>query len=184
MTQADKFDDAVFDGIAATVTPRTEFGASRSTCACSGCKLNCRFMPGFLIPQDLARMIPLDTDPFLWAEHNLLASPGALVSSEGRKFRIPTLVPATKPDGSCMNLTDDGRCGIHAIAPFGCAFFSCGPEVPGLSAEGLSAIILDSIIHGGLYKRIWTHLHDLGKTQRSAEELRARMAKHIEEEGL
>jgi len=38
--------------------------------------MNCRFMPGFLIPADLTRIIPPGADPVIWAEANLLASPG------------------------------------------------------------------------------------------------------------
>lgn len=176
------FDDAVCDGVASATAPRTEFGEQRSSCACGNCQLNCRFMPGFLIPADLARMVPPGSDPFEWAERNLLASPGALVSSDGKRFRIPTLVPAVKQDGSCVNLTSDGRCAIHGVSPFGCAFFSCGPEVGGLSAKVLSSIMLDCLNPDGLYKRIWLSLYDKGRTQVSADELRARMARHIEEE--
>src|SRR6266446_1724770 len=107
---------------------RTEFGLERTTCACEVCKTNCRFMPGYLIPSDLDRMIPIGVDPLTWAEMNLLASPGALVMKNLQFFRIPTLVPSTKADGSCINLTPEGLCSIHETAPFGCAFFDCGPE--------------------------------------------------------
>ena len=122
------------------MTPRAEFGIARSSCACRDCQRNCRHMPGFLIPADLTRMIPPGADPFLWAEANLLASPGALVAKDGKLFRIPTLVPAVKADGSCIHLTGgkrNGKCAIHEIAPFGCAFFDCktpndGREQPAL----------------------------------------------------
>lgn len=152
---------------------RTEFGVPRSTCGCGDCRTNCQFMPGFLIPEDLHRIIPNNVEPFMWAESNLLASPGALVQKDGERFRIPTLVPAVKSDGSCINLTNAGACGIHAVAPFGCAFFSCVPEVPGLSAAGIWSIYTKPPEH--LYHRLWCHLDGFGYRQERAEVLRARM---------
>src|SRR5208337_1439820 len=65
---------------------RTEFGLERTACGCGACVTNCRFMPGFLIPSDLERMIPAGVDPYLWADKNLLASPGALVMKDGETF--------------------------------------------------------------------------------------------------
>ena len=35
---------------------RTEFGFERTACACSECAINCRFIPGYLIPADLDRI--------------------------------------------------------------------------------------------------------------------------------
>jgi hypothetical protein len=156
---------------------RTEFGARRSECGCEICVNNCRNMPGFLIPADLDRMIPVTADPFRWAESNLLASPGALAMKDGVKFRIHTLVPAIKLDGSCIYLDTDGRCQIHAVAPFGCAFFSCkGEAAPRLSHAGLRAVMADG---DGLYSRLWDHLDRLGKRQLSPETLRRRMGEPI-----
>lgn len=153
---------------------RTEFGVPRSSCGCAGCVTNCRHMPGFLIPADLDRMIPDGTDPLAWAAEHLRASPGALVMKDGEAFRIPTLVPAPTEDGSCHNLTAERLCSIHEVAPFGCAFFSCGPEVPGLAAMGINAV---AIAHreNALYSRIWVHLYERGLRQQKAEVLRARM---------
>jgi hypothetical protein len=139
-------------------------------------------MPGFLIPADLQRMIPVDADPREWADKNLLASPGALVADSvtGQMYRIPTLVPATKPDGSCANLTEDGRCSIHAISPFGCAFFDCGSgtlAAADLARKGLLAVqdSFEDAAHRTLYRTLWTRLLMSGHTQRPAEELRKEM---------
>jgi len=55
-------------------------------------------MPGFLVPSDLDRMIPPTVNPLVWAESNLLASPGAKVMKNGLILRIHTLVPAVKKD--------------------------------------------------------------------------------------
>ena len=153
---------------------RTEFGVPRSNCSCVNCQTNCRFMPGFLIPADLDRMIPAGADPLDWAERNLLASPGALVSKGGHVVRIHTLVPAIKPDGSCINLADEGLCRIHETSPFGCAFFSCGPEVPNLANSGIIACALAG--PESLYWRIWAHLDSIGRRQHAPEALRKRMA--------
>lgn len=161
---------------------RKEFGVSRSSCACGDCQVNCRFMPGYLIPADLPRMIPRFSDPFQWAETNLLASPGALVIQAGVQRRIPTLVPAVKEDGSCIHLSEQGLCNIHLVAPFGCAFFSCtdGPESFELSAMGLHAI-LDDEAAGGLYTQLWSRLTQLGKVQQRPDVLRERMRKFLDE---
>jgi hypothetical protein len=162
--------------------PRKEFGVSRSSCACGDCQVNCRFMPGNLIPADLPRMIPRFADPFKWAEANLLASPGALVIQAGVQKRIHTLVPAVKEDGSCIHLSEQGLCNIHLVAPFGCAFFSCtdGPESYQLSYRGLETI-LDDEAAGGLYTQIWSHLKQLGKVQQPPDSLRAKMQKFLDE---
>jgi hypothetical protein len=136
------------------------------SCSCKTCVLNCKVLPGYLIPADLDRMVPPGVDPFDWAEVNLVASPGAIVKeSSGKISRIPTLCPATKPDGSCINLTSDDRCSIHANAPFGCAFFHCKmtkQESDRLSKRGLIEICLAG--PNSLYLRIWRRLNRLGKT--------------------
>jgi hypothetical protein len=160
---------------------RTEFGYERSTCGCRECQKNCRVMPGFLIPADLERIIPPGADPFEWAESNLLASPGALAVWNGEMFRIHTLVPAVKPDGSCIHLAGgkrNGRCQIHAVAPFGCAFFDCKSRAGdtrdrNLSHSGLAAV--HSAGPASLYHRLWEHLDARGKRQSAPEILRAKM---------
>lgn len=153
---------------------RIEFGFERTKCACSSCITNCKFMPGFLLPSDLARMIPSDVDPFIWAEANLLASPGALVAKGEELFRIPTLVPAVKLDRSCIHLNEENRCDIHEIAPFGCAFFDCGPERGEISRQALIALIQAGA--DSLYYRLWRSLDAKRKRQEAPEVLRKRMA--------
>lgn len=159
------------------VVERTEFGASRTVCACPQCTLPCRHMPGFLIPDDLERMVPVGQDVFGWAEENLLASPGALVSKDGKQFRIPTLVPARSAAGACVFLKD-ARCSIHAVSPFGCAFFSvCKPRdraADELSAAGLRAV-MTAWPRGGLYAKVWAHLNMQGLDAPAPEVCRATM---------
>lgn len=165
---------------------RTEFGATRKVCDCKMCATNCRFMPGYLIPADLTRMAPLDQgmDMVLaWAETNLLASPGAVVMVSGQQHRLPTLVPRTKPDGSCIHLDSNNRCGIHAVSPFGCAFFDCKADDFDLSAKGLREIAREWT-RPSWYSTIWAHLDKLGLRQVSGEVLRGRMREYMRQEGL
>lgn len=163
---------------------RTEFGYSRSTCACHACATNCRFMPGYLIPDDLARMYPGEhtwVEWWAWAEQNLLASPGATVVAQGEVIQIRTLVPKTKPDGSCKNLDENGLCQIHEAAPFGCAFFDCKMDFIGsqpLSIRGLITVA-NAWANGGLYCAIWTHLSNNGFRQEHSNVLRARMDQYL-----
>ena len=129
-------------------------------------------------------MIPSNADPYNWAEKNLLASPGAMAmnSNTGQVTRIYTLVPAVKKDGSCINLKD-GLCKIHEAAPFGCAFFDCGPERGNLSLEGLWEVV-KAWQSDSLYARLWKYLSAQKFTQKPPEVLRARMreAEHDREE--
>lgn len=131
--------------------PRTEFGVTRSTCACKLCRFPCKVIPGFLIPADLNRLIPSGEDPFAWARLHLRASPSL------------SLVPARKaPGGPCHWLTDDERCAVHQDSPFGCAFFQCFPaqshaEAHRLAVAGIQ-VILEDRQQNGLYSRIWDTL--------------------------
>src|SRR5262245_36878996 len=88
---------------------RTEFGVSRTVCDCRSCVVNCRFIPGALIPSDLYRISAYLNEPDLtqFAFNNLLASPGAIIYAKGRLIRIRTLVPARREDGACKFLTCD-----------------------------------------------------------------------------
>ncbi len=133
-------------------------------------------MPGFLIPADLDRMLGLclDMKPLPWAEFTLLASPGALVMRGTDFFRIPTLVPRTKENGECTFLLGT-YCGIHSVAPFGCAYFDCGPERGDLSKKGLMAVRDAWRDRSSMYVKVWHHLFDKGLVQQAPEVLRKRM---------
>ncbi|HEX8520617.1 MAG TPA: hypothetical protein VF669_00090 [Tepidisphaeraceae bacterium] len=103
---------------------RTEFGFSRSVCACRRCAISCEHVPGALAPGDVERMAAFigAQDVFAFARDHLLASEGvAVVTDRGDRVTLRTLVPATEPDGSCKFLKG-GRCTIHEVSPFGCAF--------------------------------------------------------------
>lgn len=146
---------------------RSEFGFGRTVCACAACVLYCRHLPGFLIPADLERLrlhLAAEEDLLDWAKKHLLASPGAQVLHRGQVFRIPTLVPARRPDGACLFLTAEDRCAVHAVAPFGCAFFDthqADAEADQRSRRGLQAV-LEAWKHSDLYAQVWLALDAVG----------------------
>jgi hypothetical protein len=77
---------------------RTELGFERTVCDCKACKINCEFIPGFLLPSDIRRIaLHLGySNPVEFALDNLLASPGAIVVDRGHIRRIRTLAPARR----------------------------------------------------------------------------------------
>jgi hypothetical protein len=112
---------------------------------------------------------------------NLLASPGAIVSIEGKLARIPTLVPQKKRDQTCKFLDAKKRCAIHIVNPYGCGFFHYGmsqQEADLRSSRGLQAIAREWAI-GGLYARIWMLLHTAGLVAPCPIEARSRLRKAI-----
>jgi hypothetical protein len=104
---------------------RQEAGFRRTTCGCQLCSCYCKVMPGYLVPADLVRLIPKDTDPMDWARTHLRASNGSVLVNTltGESINIPSLVPIKKANGHCHWLATNGRCTVHADSPFGCAFF-------------------------------------------------------------
>jgi hypothetical protein len=159
---------------------RTEFGFCRTRCDCRECTRSCEHLPGYLVPADLERLhrhLAPDQDLHAWAQGHLRASPGALVLRHGRTFRIPTLVPARRPDGACVFLTATGRCAIHAVSPFGCAFFDshmAPGEADRRSKRGLQAV-LEAWDSGGAYARLWVALAGEGLVAPPPEVARLRL---------
>jgi Fe-S-cluster containining protein len=152
---------------------RTEFGAVRTKCGCAACTANCECIPGYLIPDDLERMIPhevyKDAESLAtWAREHLRASEGALIErhyTDGRRvrMRVGTLVPAHREGLSCHWLKD-GRCEIHENAPFGCAFFDCNQTKAAadvLSSQGVTAI-MQAHAEQGPYAVLWRLLWEEG----------------------
>jgi hypothetical protein len=133
--------------------------------------VSCRFVPGFLVPDDLANLRDPSMSLFDWAREHLLASPGAIVVRQGEVFRIRTLVPARQSDGLACHWLADGKCAVHADAPFGCAFVdSHMDEREGRyrSSAALLAVIRaweyearDPGCEKGLYARVWTDLQSV-----------------------
>jgi hypothetical protein len=129
---------------------REQYGFRRTECGCAFCQAPCRHIPGSLDVTDLPRLCPTGQDVFDWAEQHLRA----LTESP-----VPTLVPARQANGHCHWLFD-GRCAVHAEAPFSCAFFDAHmteAEARRRSAATIAARRADAA-ERGLYYRVWLHL--------------------------
>lgn len=139
---------------------RTEFGLTRVVCDCKVCSRWCKAVPGYLVPSDLGRLIPADTDPYQWADEHLRASIGLKFGD----IWIPSLVPAKQENGHCHWFINN-RCAVHENAPFGCAFFSDCKHSPA-EADQISAIGRaargEAFQSDTLYARIWRYLWDKG----------------------
>lgn len=158
---------------------RTEFGFARTECACSECAINCRFIPGYLIQDDLERIAGYSghKDLIDFALENLLASPGATVVDRGRVRQIPTLVPARRDDGACKFLDANNLCTIHEVSPFGCAFFDAHQSKEDSDyRSGTGLVQIDRAwSEDHLYARLWMLLETLGQVGPSPVAARARL---------
>jgi Fe-S-cluster containining protein len=86
----------------------------------------CKRQPGPLIPTDWQRIQKhlgaTDTEmrSLFWA------SPGAMIKdgATGKVSRVGTITPRwDRRKKRCVFLDDKDRCSIHAVSPFGCAYF-------------------------------------------------------------
>lgn len=108
------------------VRPPVEF--ERTSCTCTGCTRYCHEVPGYLLPSDLFRIADhlvatgRITETKQVMDH-LRASKGAVVGRGEKRWRIGTITPRME-NGRCVFLTEDDRCSIHAVSPFGCSYFS------------------------------------------------------------
>src|SRR5262249_46977161 len=161
---------------------RTEFGFERTHCACPECNIHCRHIPGYLVPADLGRMAAFHqpkANIVTWALDHLLASPGALVARDGVRFRIPTLVPGRRADDACVFLTQEGTCGIHPVAPFGCAFFDA--HMTTSQADRRSSVGLRAVARAWhqdhAYAAVWQVLNRNGQVAPTPETARQRLCR-------
>lgn len=150
----------------------------RTLCSCEICRLNCKVIPGYLIPDDIlniCKFLGMECNVFNFSFKYLLSSPGALVSKGGNQFRIPTLVPKRNPDTNyCIFLDKNELCKIHKVAPYGCAKFDCKQtyeEANEISKVGLLEII-NSDTKSLLYKLLHDNLKEKGHISKAPEELR------------
>lgn len=101
----------------------------RTVCDCNSCKECCRTMPGMLAPNDIPDIAEhLGISEKQLIEEHIVLGRGAKVarifdSGKVEIIHIPTLTPRRKANGECHWLTEDGRCSIHAVSPYGCRFF-------------------------------------------------------------
>jgi len=98
----------------------------RTTCSCNECVDCCKRQPAALVAGDMERIAAFlgksleDAKAYFWA------SPGAVAMNRatGRVWRIGTITPRwDRRRKRCVFLTDEDRCSIHEVAPFGCAYF-------------------------------------------------------------
>lgn len=103
-------------------------GYDRTTCACDGCRRHCRSKPGMLVPEDVVA-ITGELERRGLSPNEALARLRASTRTKlldrrtGQEKTLRTVVPAQRPDGTCVFLTPDGRCDIHDVSPFGCSHF-------------------------------------------------------------
>jgi Fe-S-cluster containining protein len=153
---------------------REFMGFPRTICDCELCAMSCKFIPGYLMIEDLILMAQFlgYSNLLECAEENLLASPGALVSKGNQLHGIRTIVPARGENEWCRFF--DGRhCRIHPVASFGCALFDSHQD-PRRSEEisklGLMCIAAQwRMEENSLYCKVWNHLQGLGLISPSPE---------------
>lgn len=162
------------------MTVREQF--TRTTCGCQLCQIGCRTKPGYLAVGDLELILAKQqpADPELYVLENFVAGQGALVGQrmpDGsmRKFHVPSITPAQRADGKCVFLSTDGKCSIHAVSPFGCAYFDT--HMPDEDANVISTVALNEILQDhqtqGLYHQRWKQLDQAGKRSPLAVVVRA-----------
>jgi Fe-S-cluster containining protein len=156
-------------------------------------------MPAYLMPQDLEgylqKLIPREgVSTAMWLTVNrvddLLASSGTLIKMIDRRTgavteaRIPTLVPASKDDGSCVHYRD-GKCGVHKHSPTGCKMFNACAEdreadkQEKVAKEYQMQLMRTWINHSNgsaseeeeFYCRLWQILWDEGKRRENVSEM-------------
>lgn len=131
-------------------------------------------MPGSLIPGDLELIFKhqrgenvTPEEATEWLLENFQASDGAkvmqIVAGQPHVFQIPTIVPKLTEQG-CVFLKE-GKCQIHEVAPFACAYVD--PHMPDNQANELSQSMLGAQMrswqqHAG-YAQAWEILHAAGK---------------------
>lgn len=129
---------------------RNLHGFRRGICACSRCQVHCRHLPGALDPHDLSRLCPPEANALTWAEEHLRAR---------IELDYPVLVPVRRAIGYCHWYLD-GRCLVHADAPYGCAFFDTHMTQAVIDervAATVQAIRCDRAALGPYYQT-WLHL--------------------------
>ncbi len=157
----------------------------RTTCDCACCTVGCRTMPGSLIPGDVERIAAHagHDDDVVWILDHFLASPGAKVARRAADaevalgislrgehysaamviFRVPTIVPRQRPDGSCVFLDDAGHCTVHAVAPFGCAYHNTHLDEADAHKRSQYAVQQQMAGQKTRYGWLWKLLYDLDR---------------------
>jgi Fe-S-cluster containining protein len=104
----------------------------RTVCACERCRACCKRQPGAFADGEVERLVDYISKTqklspeiaFQRVKAQIWASQGSLVSDGTRTFRIGSITPRwDRRKKRCVFLTDDDRCSIHPVAPFGCSHF-------------------------------------------------------------
>ncbi len=98
----------------------------RTKCACKACQEFCKTIPGMLTYEDLIEIQKYLQCSLVRLNSKLRSSQGALLGNPitGETYRIGTIVPAQKPNGTCVWWDEQtGLCEIHPVAPYGCRVF-------------------------------------------------------------
>lgn len=152
---------------------------SRNICDCKICKENCKIIPGYLAPDDCVAIYGYLNPAVSFVKFTklfFLASPGAIIMKGGELYRIPTIVPArNKTTDHCIFFTNDEKCSIHPVAPFGCRYFAHFQS--GEEADAITKVGLYNIIISLSYAKLWDELWKNDLRAKPPEELRKRFVR-------
>lgn len=144
-------------------------------------------MPGALIPGDLERIQEFVGDTSTeFVLNNFQVSDGAKVLKrvKGTDYLIsvPSIVPAQKPDGSCVFLDENDRCKIHSVSPFGCAY--CDSHQSKEEGEARVRFMVTAQIeahqHNAPFSQMCVLLEQLGLRAKPLEQRREAMTQAFE----
>lgn len=165
--------------------PNARESYERTICSCSECVEYCKHRPGSLVPSDIKRIEEHLGEPIAGSTKFQL-SLQTMVIMNGELTAIPTIIPQTKEDGSCIFLDDEtGKCKIHEVSPYGCSHFDAhisDAEGHKRSHHGITDIIRD-IRRRGKYYQILNPWMEEALSEEIAE-ARSKMAKQDERKEL
>jgi Fe-S-cluster containining protein len=144
-------------------------------------------MPGMLGADDVITILEhaAAQDPTIgdnaeaFLSDHFVVSEGATVAWKApdgnlEMFRIPTITPAQRPDGSCV-FFDGGLCSIHAVSPVGCSLVDTHlprAESDQIVKHALQEIAAD-LVSGGPYAAVMDFLLTEGRMATPTAERRA-----------
>lgn len=124
------------------------------SCRCPACRQTCHEKPGFLVPGDLERItehVGMSGDrKFVYEHFRAVIGPDVVYGDD--PTAIPVIRPAM-PEGHCVFLTDDDRCGIYPVRPYGCSRINNCREHDAEEQAGLDACARDLD-----YLETWTEI--------------------------
>lgn len=120
-------------------------------------------MPGSLVPGDLERIadhlgVTISEE---WVQQHFLASDGARAILGGQAVQVGTIVPAQQADGKCVFLDNDGRCTVHPVAPFNCAYQD--QHISDQESQQRSIVAIRRQANSQEYRTVHKWLSDQGK---------------------